>query len=181
MSQDPTITRAFVTVFEDIDSSQQVIKELHDTGFPLGRIELVTWDMQEEAPEVTTPKNHETTASSFVGNAAKWGGVGAAAGAVGAVITAFPGFGLGMIVAGGLVGAMFGGIAGLEHAVEDDSVNLPSIDEYEDLVREGNCLVVVLGDHDDAMRAKEIVDKIPSIHSHIHPVHGHEHHEHPAG
>lgn len=173
--------KALVTVFDDLETAQKVVEELHSSGFSLDNIELVTHNVHEEAPEVTTPKIHETTASSMVDSAAKWSGVGAAAGVLGAVVLApFPGLGLAMIFMGGLAGAAIGGIAGLEHAINDDSVDLPTLDEYEQLVENGDSLVVVLGSHDEAMRAEDIVKNMYDVRSHIHVLHGHEYHEHPA-
>ena len=52
-------------------------------------------------------------------------------------------------IMGGVTGAIMGGIAGVEHAVEDESVNLPTIEEYEKLVKEGNFLVVLLGTEEE--------------------------------
>jgi hypothetical protein len=68
----------------------------------------------------------------------------------------------------------------VEHAVEDDSVELPTLDEYEELVKNGHPLVVVQGNHEEVMRAEEIVKEFPDIHRHVHSMHGHEYHEHPA-
>jgi hypothetical protein len=172
--------KALVTVFEDPQAAKEVVEALHANGFSLENIELVTHDVHSEAPEVTTPKVHETTATSLVESAAKWGGVGAGIGALAAVVTGFPGIGLGMIIMGGAVGAFTGGIAGIEHACDDDSVDLPTLDEYEQMVRNGHALVVVLGTHDEAMRAENVIGELPHIHQNIHPSHGHEFHEHPA-
>lgn len=173
--------QALVTVLENSQAAKEVVKALHANGFSLEKIELVTHDVQSEAPEVTTPKVHETTATSLVESAAKWGGVGAGIGALAAVVTGFPGIGLGMIVMGGAVGAFTGGIAGIEHAVDDDSVNLPTLEEYEQMVKNGHALVVVLGTHEEAIKAESCIGELPHIHRSIHPLHGHDFHEHPSG
>ncbi len=172
--------KALVTVFEDLETAKLAVENLHGAGFSLKQIELVTQDFQREAPEVCTPKTHETTASSLLEGSIEWGTVGAGIGAVAALIVPFPGVALGMIVMGGVTGAFVGGLAGIEHANDDDTVNLPTEEEYERFVSEGYSLVVVLGTHDDAVNAKNIISEIPAIHSHTHPVHGHEFHEHPT-
>lgn len=172
--------KALVTVFENPATAKEVVTALLASGFSLEKIELVTHDVRSEAPEVSTPKVHETTATSLVEGAAKWGGVGAGIGVLAAVVTGFPGIGLGMIVMGGAVGAFTGGIAGIEHAVDDDSVNLPTLEEYEQMVNNGHALVVVLGTHDEAMKAESCIQELPHIHRNIHPLHGHDFHEHPA-
>ena len=172
--------KALVTVLETPDAAKEVIEALVENGFSPEKIELVIHDIHNEAPEVSTPKVHETTATSIVGSATKWGSVGAGLGALAAAVTGFPGIGLGMIAMGGAVGAFTGGIAGIEHAVDDDSVNLPTLEEYEQMVNNGHALVVVLGTHDEAMSAEKVIENLPHIHQDIHPLHGHDFHEHPA-
>lgn len=116
----------------------------------------------------------------MVDSAAKWSGLGAATGIVAAVFAPFPGLGLAMIFRGGVTGAVIGGIAGLQHAIDDDSVDLPSLDEYERAVQNGDTLVVVLGNHDEVMHAETSVQNMYHVRSHIHTLHGHEFHEHPS-
>ena len=180
MSKIESKQKALVTVFEDLETAKRAVAALHQHGFPLNKIELVTGDVAEEAPEVETPKVHDTTASTMLDSSLEWGTLGVAAGAIAGLVVPFPGLGLGMIVMGGLTGAIVGGMAGLEHAADDDSVNLPTIDEYERLVKDGYPLVVLLGSHEEAMQAEQAIKEMPSIHSHLHPVGGHEFHEHPS-
>ena len=171
--------KALVTVIDDFQTATEIVQQLRICGFPENNIELVTHDVHEVAPEIETPKVHETTTSAFIDNAAKWGAIGASAGAVVGLITPFPGVGLGMIIIGGLTGAAVGGMAGIGHAIDDDSVNLPTIDEYEAVVNNGATLVVFQGTHNEVLRAENVIKKMYSVRSHIHPVHGHEYHEHP--
>lgn len=180
MNDKTTEPKALVTVFEDLETALNVIKKLDGSGFPREKIELVSKHIANEAPEVETPKVHETTASSLVESAVRWGGVGTGTGLVAGFLTPFPGLALGMAIMGGVTGAIVGGIAGVEHAVEDDSVNLPTLEEYEHLVENGDRLVVVLGEHEEVMRAEKIIKEMCDVRRHIHPVHGHEYHEHPA-
>ena len=174
------LAKALVTVFDDLSTAKTVVEELHDAGFPIDRIELVTHSVEAEAPEVITPRIHETTATAMVDSAVKWSGLGAAAGILAAVFAPFPGLGLAMIFMGGITGAVVGSIAGLEHAIDDDSVDLPSLAEYEQLVQTGDSLVVVLGNHDKVMHAESIVQNMHNVRSHIHTLHGHQFHEHPT-
>jgi hypothetical protein len=176
-----TKNRALVTVLDDLPTANRVIETLHGQGIALSSIELVTHNLHEEAPELETPKVHETTASNFVEGAARWGGAGAGLGAIAAAVLApFPGLGLGMILVGGLTGAVVGGLSGLDQAVDDDSIDLPTLEEYETLIQRGNSLVVVLGDHAQVMRAEKIIKAMNHVRMHIHLLHGHEFHEHPA-
>ncbi|MGI9515993.1 MAG: hypothetical protein ACR2NP_03010, partial [Pirellulaceae bacterium] len=62
----------------------------------------------------------------------------------------------------------------------DDSVDLPTRDEYQQLLEQGDSLVVVLANHEEAMRAEDIVKHMRHVKSHLHMVHGHEFHEHPS-
>ncbi len=180
-----SVHNALVAVLDDLQTANDVIESLHKNGFALEKIELVTRDVYAEAPEVETPKVHETTGSSIIHGAGKWGRFGAAVGAIaGSVMAPFPGVGLGMVLfaglAGGITGALVGGVAGTDDASTDDTVDLPTLDEYEALVEAGNKLVVVLGNHEEVIRAKAIVNARIQARMHIHPVHGHAFHEHPA-
>lgn len=172
--------KALVTVFDDLGTATAVIERLIESGFRREQIELVTDEVATEAPEVETPAVHETTLGAIADDASKWAGVGAGAGLIAGLLTPFPGLALGMAVMGGVTGAIVGGMGGAERAAEDDSVDLPDLDEYERLVKGGDQLVVVLGDHDEVMRAEAVVKNMRHVRSHIHLVHGREYHEHPA-
>jgi len=81
---------------------------------------------------------------------------------------------------GGVTGAILGGLAGVQHSIDDDAVDLPTPDEYEQLLTLGYKLVVVHGSHEEMVRAKDAICNLPYIHNHLHPIHGHEFHEHPS-
>jgi len=177
--------KALVTVYEDLPSAVEVIKALRQAGIPTDAIELVTNDIHAESPEVQTPPDRETTTDLVMASAEKWGAAGMGAGAVvgllASVLTPFPGMAIGaMIVAAGATSAVVGGIGGMGKAVRDDTVNLPTPDEYEELLKSGFRLVVVRGTHEQIMRARDVILKIVPVRSHLHPLHGHEFHEHPS-
>lgn len=173
-------TKALVTVFDDLESATQVAQALIAAGFPQEKVELVTHDVHLESPEVETPAAHETTASVWAENLAKGSAAGASAGAIVGIFMPFPGSLLVGIFVGGVAGAFAGGAAGIDKAVNDDSINLPTLEEYEELVKNGECLVVVIGCHESVMQAEDIVRRMPHAQRHIHYVHGHAHHEHPT-
>jgi hypothetical protein len=173
-------SKALVIVFEDLPTATSIVDKLALAGLPLGQVELVTRHVVEDVPEIESPAVHDTTGSTMVENSFKWGGVGVGTGIVAGLLTPFPGLVLGMAIMGGVTGAIMGGMAGVDEAIADDSVNLPTLEEYEQLVQNGHCLVVVRGSQEDIARAEVIVREYPDIHSHLHALHGHEFHEHPA-
>jgi len=176
--------KALVTVFKEMETAIEAVNALNAAGVAEKRMELVTHHLHQESPGVVTPKVHETTTSSLIDSAERWGatgiGTGAAAGLIASVLTGFPGIALGMIAMGGVTGAIVGGMAGAEHAVEDDAVNLPTPDEYEELLSNGHKLVVVHGSHEELVKAKDVISHLPRVHEHIRLLHGHESHEHPV-
>ncbi|MFN7575380.1 MAG: hypothetical protein ACK6DS_18295 [Planctomycetota bacterium] len=175
--------RALVTVFNDLPAAAQAVAALHKDGFTAQQVELVTYSVAEQSPELEMPLRSKTTSSSLVANAEKWGLFGLEAGAVAGVlatITAFPGIILPMLIVGGLTGAYMGGIAGVEQAVLDDRMDLPELDDYEQLLNEGKKLVVVLGTHEEALRAKEVLARTASIQGHMYAIGEHQSHEHPG-
>ncbi len=174
-----TSPKAHVTVFDDLSTAKRAVESLHASGFSLDKIELITRNVHGQAPDIEAPKGQETTETSVIENAAKWGSVGTAAGALSAVFAPFPGLVLGMMAVGGITGAFMGAVVGVEHAVEDDSVDLPTLEEYEQLVEQGNCLVVVRGTHQEVLHVESIIKKMYGVRSHLISLHGHEFHEHP--
>ncbi len=182
-SNDSEKIRTLVAVFNDFESAAQAVLALHGLGFDKDSIELVTYSVDDESPDIETPTGSETTGSSFADAAEKWGvaglSTGAAAGLVTAVLTGFPGIALGMLVAGGLTGTLVGGVAGIDRAVNDDSVDLPRPEEYETELKQGRKLVVVRGVHDQLIQARDALAKFNYLSSHIHSMNGKDFHEHP--
>ncbi|HMP81009.1 MAG TPA: hypothetical protein PKD54_16250, partial [Pirellulaceae bacterium] len=140
---------ALVVVFDNLLTATQVAIALHDAGFSATDMEVITYGVDQEMPGDNRQDALETTGSSMLSAALKWGGVGLGAGATAGVvalaITSSPILGMGMIVVGGLTGAVMGGVAGIEHAVLNDSVDLPTAAEYRQLVLDGFNLVVLRG------------------------------------
>jgi hypothetical protein len=174
---------ALVTVFEDLPAAGRAVAALQAAGFPPRQVELVTYGVAEQSPELELPLHPESTFSSLVAESQRWGLVGLEAGAIAGVVaamTTFPGLALGMLIAGGLTGGIVGGMAGVEKAILDDRINLPAPSDYERLLEEGKKLVVVLGTHDEALAAKSVLAHTLSLQGHLHPIWEHQFHEHPA-
>ncbi len=151
-SQSTAGLKALVMVLDDEQSAHEIAETLQSSGFAPEKIEYVTRDVHRQAPEVETPAIHETITSSMIDNAGRWGTIGAGAGILAGLLTPFPGAVLAMLVMGGISGSIVGAMAGVDKAVEDDSVDLPTLDEYEQLVQGGENLLVVLGTHDEILR-----------------------------
>lgn len=174
---------ALVAVIEDLPAAARAVAALHAAGFDGGSVELVTYGVEEQSPEMETPNDAGTSADSMVKAAEKWGLVGlefGAASAIIAAITVFPGIGIGMLFVGGLTGAVMGGVAGIDEALRDDRLDLPLPEDYERLLSEGKKLVVVLGSHDDAQQAKDVLNQTASIQGHLMTFKGRVFHEHRA-
>jgi hypothetical protein len=173
--------KALVAVFEDLASAGGAILELRKLGFDHNSLELVT----HESPNVTELTGADITGSFLIDSATSGGaagiGMGAAAGVIATLLSGFPGLGLAMIFGGGLTGAIIGGVAGIERAVQDDTVNLPTIDEYESLISQGKKLMVVRGSHKQVIKARDAISKIQHLRAHLYTLHGHQFHEHPSG
>jgi hypothetical protein len=179
----PTNQLALVTAFEDLPAAGHAVAALQAAGFPSSQIELVTYGVAEQSPELDMPLHSTSSETSLISEAEKGGLLGlevAAAAGVLATMVTFPGVAIGMLIAGGLTGAIMGGIGGLETASLDDSVDLPTPADYEQLLADGKKLVVVLGSHNETSAAKEILNRLPSIQGHLHPISEHRFHEHPT-
>lgn len=173
-----------VSVFDDFETAKRVFENLRSQGFTGDKIELVTHSLRAECPEVETPKVHETTSSVLEKGAVQGAGIGLGLGAgfgvAAAALTASPGMAVGAMIYAGLAGALVGGIGGADKADLDDTVNLPTIDEYQRLLDEGHSLVVLYGSHEELQRAENFVKSIPDAESHLRRLNGHLFHEHPS-
>lgn len=179
----PLEKKALVAVFDDLPSAATAVLALRKSGFPDSSLELVSYDVDDEAPDLTTPSGSEDTGScladAVVGGGAAGVGMGAVAGAIATILTGFPGLGLGMIFGAGLTGAIVGGMAGIDRAVHDDSVDLPSMEDYGALIAQGKKLVVIHGSHQEVSNARETIVNLPHMNTHLYTIRGHQFHEHP--
>lgn len=176
--------RALVTVFEDMPAAIAAVKALTEAGFDEKQLELVT-DRLDDSSGIETPEDRAKAIRSLVKSAEYWGafgaGAGALAGTLATIATPFPGAAIGgLMVMGGLTGALLGSLSGAEQVAEDDSANLPTMEQYQKLLAEGHDILIVHGTHDEVARAKRVLEHLPCVHRHIHPLRGHEFHEHPS-
>lgn len=184
MTQNVQVNRvALVAVFDDLSAAGDAVAALQASGYPIGQIELVTYGVAEQSPELDMPLRAESSVDRLVSEAEKGGSMGlkiaAAAGVMATTIT-FPGVAIGMLIVGGLTGLVIGAVGGLEEAGMDDSVDLPTPAAYERLLADGKKMVVVLGSHEEVLVAKEVLRRLPSIQGHFHPILDHLFHEHPT-
>jgi hypothetical protein len=181
--QSSSVSHALVAVFNDLETAKSVVEQLHASGFDLGRIQLVTGNGTGEFPELETPPGGPTTTSSIASGAMRGAKMGLAAGSgfgiVASVLTASPALLFGALIYGGVTGALVGGIGGADDADIDDSVNLPTREEYQEMLDGGDNLVVVYGTHAELQRAHGLMEHDPDAVTHVHRVHGHLFHEHP--
>lgn len=179
---DPT-PKALVAVFDDEQTALAVVAHLDQAGFPQKRVGLINREVRTGVSGVTTPKVHETTESKAESGAVKGAGIGvgvaAGFGAAMTLMGAAPAVTIGAMIYAGLTGAFIGAAGGADSADLDDSVNLPTPEEYQRLLDQNKCLVVVGGTHAELMKAEAIVKGLPHASTHLHRLHGHLFHEHP--
>ncbi len=175
-------SRVLVSVFDDLETAKSVIENLNRQGFSPQKVELVTRVVRNDFPE--TEPAQETTSSVLATGAVKGAGIGLGIGAgfgvAAAALTASPALAVGAMLYAGFAGGLIGGMGGADKADLDDSINLPTHDEYQRMLDEGNSLVVVCGTHEEVQRAETIVKDMPNAAGHQHRLHGHLFHEHPS-
>lgn len=176
--------RALVTVFDSVEAAQAAAESLRGNGFAFHQVELVNKDIRRASTEIGMPKIHQTTESVAEAGALKGAGIGVGVatgfGAAAVALTASPAIAIGAMIYAGFAGGLIGGIGGVDKADLDDTVNLPTLDEYQDLVERGNSLVIVCGVHDELVKAERVLKNSPHTGSHMHRLHGHLFHEHPS-
>jgi hypothetical protein len=156
--------RAVVAVVSDVDAAQDAVERLIAAGIGTDHVSIVGKDAQS-ARRV----NGFVTTGSIAGQSAAAGAwIGGVFGLLmGTALLFVPGAGP-LIVLGPLaaaaVGAAQGGLLGgavavlLGHFVEDDERQ-----RYEQLVRDGRCLIVVHGDEQEVARARQLLDGAGTI------------------
>lgn len=164
--------RAVVAVVSDIDAAQDAVERLIAAGIGADHISIVGKDAQ-------SPRrvNGFVTIGSIAGQSAAAGAwIGGVFGLLmGTALLFVPGVGP-LIVLGPLaaaaVGAAEGGLLGgavgvlLGHFVEGDERQ-----RYEQLVRDGCCLIVVHGDEQEVERAHQLLDEHGTIETRRHDTH----------
>ena len=156
--------RAVVAVVSDMDAAQDAVERLMAAGIGTGHVSVVGKDAQS-----SRRVNGFVTTGSIAGPSAAAGAwIGGVFGLLmGTALLFVPGAGP-LIVLGPLaaaaVGAAEGGLLGgavavlLGHFVDDDERQ-----RYEQLVRDGCCLVVVHGDEQEVARARQLLDEAGTI------------------
>ena len=156
--------RAVVAVVSDMDAAQDTVERLIAAGIGPDHVSVVGKDAQSQRRV-----NGFVTTGSVAGPSAAAGAwIGGGFGLLmGTALLFVPGAGP-LIVLGPLaaaaVGAAEGGLLGgavavlLGHFVEDDERQ-----RYEQLVRDGCCLIVVHGDEQDVARARQLLERAGTI------------------
>ncbi|MFN9343734.1 MAG: hypothetical protein ACK6DB_14245, partial [Planctomycetota bacterium] len=67
---------ALLTVFEDLPAAGHAVAALQAAGYPSRQIELVTYGVAEQSPELDMPLHSDSSVTSLVSEAEKGGFLG---------------------------------------------------------------------------------------------------------
>jgi hypothetical protein len=118
----------------------------------------------ERLSEIFFEPSDHITSTDVAAGAGKGAAMGAAAGLV---LVAVPGIGLAAVLGGALGGAFIGGIAAIDEG--DRSINLPSLDQYRQMLAEGQALIVAYGDETLRLDVEHWLKAAGAIHTYQHP------------
>jgi hypothetical protein len=164
--------RRAVGVFPNRPAAEQAMHELRDSGFPMGRVSIITRDADKHDNDIAGAEVRDR-----VGNKADEGAtIGAVSGGVLGGLTgllvglgtlAIPGVGpimlagatattLATTLAGGAIGAVSGGLLGalIGLGIPEERARV-----YEDRIARGGYLVIVDGTDEDIARAESILHR----------------------
>jgi len=148
-----------VAVLDSLSDAKAAIERLESSGVSEDAISLVTKHVEEELPETKPLEYGDDTQRDI----AKGAGAGGLLGVLlGAPLLAIPGVGLVLAagpIAAGLTGAVLGGFLG---AMTGWGVSKGHVGEYEEKVREGASLVVVMGDPATVAEAETLLKESPA-------------------
>lgn len=145
-----------VGIFDSLPAAKAAVDALEKMGFNDRQVSLVTHAVKNEVPmqqEAEMEFGDQGLANSFKG-----AGLGALFGAlVGSPLLLVTGLGA-AVVAGPLAGAATGIVIGsFLGGMSGWGVHTDHLEEYEDLVREGQVLVIVSGNAESVAQAEQIL------------------------
>ena len=167
-----------VGLFEDQFTAREAISLLIQNGIERSQIRQVAAGRNEHDLDLEFSKIEDVLPIDAANGIAKGASVGAIAGLVGFAV---PGIGLGLgiatSIAGALGGGLIGGMAGIDEAVR--SRDQPKLVDYQELLRQGKSILVVVGDESLRMKAENCMKQAgakttmqyPPVLEAIHPTH----------
>jgi hypothetical protein len=142
-AHDGVIQDSVIGIYPDFATAQAGIQKLHDEGFGSLQISLVGRD-PAASPEVRDAAQYgDETETGALAGATVGGSLGALAGVTALTVT-----GIGPVIAAGAIatgitGAIVGTLIG---AFQGWGIHEDHLQNYEDMIKAGRCLVVVQGD-----------------------------------
>lgn len=149
-TQDTVFQDSVVAVYRDFAAAQAGIARLREEGFSDLQISLIGRD-PASSPELRhAAESGDQTENNAMNGAGVGGALGALAGATALTMT-----GIGPVIAAGamaagITGAIVGGLLG---AFQGWGIHENHLQNYEEMVKNGRCLVAVQGDAADVAKA----------------------------
>lgn len=142
-AQDNVFQDSVVAIYQDFAAAQEGIRRLREDGFSDLQISLIGRDPAQH-PELREAAQYgDQTETQALNGAGVGGAVGALAGATVLTMT-----GIGPVIAAGamaagITGAIVGGLLG---SLQGWGIHEDHLENYQELIKHGRCLVVVQGD-----------------------------------
>ncbi len=154
--------QSVVGVYESLSDARAALEVLDQAGFSQDEVSFVTSNVEKQTDDAEVLEYGDMSAD----RAAKGAGVGALVGGLlGSPLLMVPGIGpllmAGPIAAGGVVGGLMGAMAGW-------GVTPDNIEEYQQLVRKGEVIIVVQGPPDRVVHAHELLNDTSAKQVHLH-------------
>jgi hypothetical protein len=174
-------SQLMIAVFDKLELAKQGATALQDAGLLPRNVQVINQPLTEQMPDGDQLGLRETTSGSIIAGSQKWGVLGLLLGAMIGVIASiiFSNMIIGVVMAlvAGLTGVWIGSISGMEHATLDDSVDLPTTEEYRQLMTEGCALLSVRGSPQDLIFACETLSQAGELKVGLRSIHGHVFHK----
>lgn len=162
--------------------AKEVALNLLEDDFPRDGIEMVVFRDGEDVSVTYKEINTKSTSGSMISASLKWGLLGFALGGLGGLVmgmaTSSVLIGIGMPLIGGLTAIIYGAVAGVDNATIDDSVDLPTANDYRTLLQNGGALLVLRGNEHELTRARDCMTADRLSVSNLLTVRGHTYHQH---
>jgi len=130
-----------VGVFSTHQDASRVAASLRGPDMQVQRVSRTDPAVPSQMPQIVYDEIEDVEANNVANGAMLGGAIGAGSGLL---LFAVPGLNVAAPIAGGLVGAWIGGIAGIDEA--NRGIELPNQADYRKMLSEGKSFVVIAGD-----------------------------------
>lgn len=155
---------AVVGIFDDAEAALRAARELDGTGFELHRVSKKDPDAEKELPEIWYDHVEKLSEEDVSLGVLKGSLIGTGSGLL---FIGVPGLNIAAPIAGALVGAWIGAIAGIDET--ERGIKLPDLLDYNKQLAAGKSFVVITADENKRIELAAKLEQLGAVEVNQHP------------